>query len=99
MFGQDLINSIASTVTGNKNVRRCKKKFVRKPHIGPKHLTNLIPNPSRPENAGPTHNSSAANQKLSKMGIFWELNNVTLEKLPPKLIRQTLDRLDLPTAS
>jgi len=65
-----------------------KKKLYAGPISARNILTNLIPDPFRPEKSGPTYNSSATNQKLSR--IFRELKNVTLEKPPPKLIRQTL---------
>jgi len=49
-FIEDVINSIVSTVTGDKNVHSCEKRFVSRPEIGPKHFDKLKP--------GPTYNSA-----------------------------------------
>jgi len=43
-----LINSIALTVTGNKSVRRCKKNLCAGLKLARNILTNLSPNPARP---------------------------------------------------
>jgi len=52
-FIEDLINSIPSTVTGEKSDRRC-ENILYAAEIGPKHFDTLKPEP------GPTYNSGLA---------------------------------------
>jgi len=54
-----LINSIASTVTGDNNVRRCKKILYAGPKSARNISTNLSPNPGRSEKPRPTYNSES----------------------------------------
>jgi len=49
---------IASTETGNKSVRRCKKNYMNTRNR-PEKLTNFIPNLDRPEEPYLTYNSAA----------------------------------------
>jgi len=81
IFIEYLINSIVSTVSGDKSVRRYESILYAGPKSARNILKNLRPKPVRPEMSGPTYNSGSDNPRTSYV-LQWPAQNLSVSVKP-----------------